>query len=131
MSDHPLKTLIEDCDRAITAEDFASLMDAYAEDAVLVVRPGVEARGRARIHEAFQAIAEHYRHGLVVRQGRMKILEAGDTALVLMETLLDVPGETPTEVVRRATYVFRREQGGKWRCVIDNSYGASLLDDVA
>ncbi|MBO9709351.1 MAG: SgcJ/EcaC family oxidoreductase [Caulobacter sp.] len=132
MSDHPLRAVIEACDRAITAEDFDTLMDAYADDAVLVVRPGLEARGPDQIRRAFTAIAEHFKHGLVVRQGKMAVLESGDTALVLMETFLDVPGEGggATEIRREATYVFRKAEGGRWLCVIDNSYGAALLAEL-
>ena len=31
---------------------------------------------------------------------------------------------------RRATYVFRKEADGQWRCTIDNSYGTTLLDVI-
>lgn len=40
MSQHPLRTLIETCDAAISRRDFDSLMAFYAEDAALVVKPG-------------------------------------------------------------------------------------------
>jgi ketosteroid isomerase-like protein len=30
-------------------------------------------------------------------------------------------------VLRRATYVFKKEKFGLWRCAIDNSYGTELL----
>ena len=32
---------------------------------------------------------------------------------------------------RRATYVFRQEADGQWRCAVDNSYGTDLLASVA
>lgn len=35
-----LKAVIEACDRAISPEDYATLMEYYADDAVLVVKPG-------------------------------------------------------------------------------------------
>lgn len=66
---------------------------------------------------------------LVVTQGRIEILEGGDNTLVIMETRLDIPtaeGGT-TQVTRRATYVFRQE-GERWLCTVDNSYGTDLLD---
>lgn len=132
MSPHPLKAVIEACDRAITAEDFDTLMRAYADDAVLVVRPGLEARGHEQIRRAFVAIAEHFKHGLVVRQGKMLVLEGADTALVLMETFLDVPAEGggTAEIRREATYVFRKDGEGGWLCTIDNSYGPALLAEL-
>lgn len=127
MAEHELRLLIEAADRAITAEDFDGLMEFYAEDATLVVKPGLNATGKARIRKAFEAIAAHFNHALKVRQGRMQVIEGADTALVLMETLLDVEGQ-PQPIVRRATYVFRK-MDGRWLCAVDNSYGTSLLDD--
>ena len=127
MTPHPLKAVIEAADRAITAEDFDRLMDFYADDAVLVIKPGMNATGKEQIRRAFVAIAEHFKHGLTVRQGDMTVLESGDTALVVMETRLDIPGE-PEPTVRRATYVFRMDTDGAWRCLIDNSYGTDLLN---
>jgi len=125
-----LKAVIEAADRAITAEDFDGLMDFYAEDATLVVKPGMLARGKPAIRRAFEAIAANFDHDITVKQGRMEVIDGGDTALVIMETLLQSSGGTgvPTTETRRATYVFRRGDGGSWLCVIDNSYGTSLLD---
>ena len=127
MADHELRQLIEAADRAITAEDFDGLMDFYAEDATLVVKPGLTATGKAEIRKAFVAIAAHFKNALKVRQGRMEVVEGADTALVLMETLLDIEGQ-PEPIVRRATYVFRKAADGRWLCAVDNSYGTALLD---
>ena len=130
MPDHELKQVIEAADRAITAEDFDALMDFYAEDATLVITPGRTATGKQDIRKAFAAVADHFDHRLKVTQGDMRVIEAGDTALVIMETILDgVPADgTDGSEVRRATYVFRRDPAGKWLCIIDNSYGTALLD---
>lgn len=127
-----LRTIIEAADRAITAGDYDSLMDFYAEDATLVIKPGMTATGKAQIRRAFVAIAAYFNHGLVVTQGKMQVIAGGDVALVVMETLLhgtDAAGVT-TEITRRATYVFR-QSGGRWLCAVDNSYGTALLDDIA
>jgi uncharacterized protein (TIGR02246 family) len=62
MSNHELKAVIEAADRAITAEDFDALMDFYAEDATLVVKPGLNASGKAQIRKAFAAIADFFKH---------------------------------------------------------------------
>jgi uncharacterized protein (TIGR02246 family) len=127
MSDHPLKQLIQAADQAITAEDFDSLMEFYADDATLVVKPGMNASGKEQIRKAFVAIAAHFKNQLKVRQGRMEIIEGGDTALVIMETFLDT-GDQNEPIVRRATYVFRKSETGRWLCAVDNSYGTSILD---
>ncbi len=128
MSDHELKQLIRAADKAITEEDFDALMDFYAADATLVVKPGLCATGPEQIRRAFTAIAAHFNNQLNVQQGRMQVIEGGDTALVIMETLLETQDQADP-IVRRATYVFRKSEDGRWLCVVDNSYGTSLLDD--
>jgi len=56
----------------------------------------------------------------------MKILESGNTALVLANTVVSGPNYPATE--RKATYVFNRSAEGIWRCSIDNSYGHEVID---
>jgi uncharacterized protein (TIGR02246 family) len=121
---HPIQQAIEAADRAISGEDFETLMDFYADDAALVVKPGMIATGKEQIRRAFAAIAAHFGHALAVRQGEMQIIQGGDTALVVMETILETAGSC---ITRRATYVFREESDGRWLCVVDNSYGTDLL----
>ncbi len=132
MPDHPphaLHDVIAAADRAITDEDFESLIGFYAEDAVLVVRPGLLATGKEEIRRAFEAIAAHFNHTLVVTQGDMTVVEGGDTALVVAETMLDwtEQGGRLASATRRATYVFRRQADGAWLCAVDNSYGTDLV----
>ncbi len=55
----------------------------------------------------------------------MKILESDDTALVLAKTIVSTPDMPP--INRNATYVFKKNPGGNWLCVIDNSYGHDLF----
>ena len=129
MAPHPLEQLIRAADAAITAEDFDALMDFYADDATLVVKPGLNVTGKHNIRAAFVRIAEYVQHSLVVGQGRMDVIEGGDTALVIMESTLNyVDAGAKVDVTRRATYVFRREADGRWVCTVDNSYGTALLD---
>jgi uncharacterized protein (TIGR02246 family) len=130
MAPHPLQALIQAADRAITAGEFDALMDFYTDDALLVVRPGLTVAGKEHIRGAFVKIAEYFRRTLRVGQGRIEVIESGDTALVIMESTLDYADEAgmPVHVTRRATYVFRRGANGRWLCAIDNSYGTALLD---
>ena len=55
MSDHPLKALIEAADRSISAKDFDGLMRFYADDATLVVKAGMCAKGKDQIRKAFSS----------------------------------------------------------------------------
>lgn len=127
-----IRQTIETCDQAITEENFEFLMNFYAEDAALVVKPGLVVKGKENIRDAFIAIAEHFQHKLVVTQGEMQIIEGAGNALVIMESLLNIPAGDGaiTQIKRRATFVFRQEEDGRWLCTVDNSYGTDLLDAV-
>ncbi|WP_113632147.1 SgcJ/EcaC family oxidoreductase [Pectobacterium peruviense] len=130
MKPHPIREIIEACDRAISERNFDALMNYYAEDAALVIKPGMVAKGKGDIRKAFVAIADYFKNQLVVEQGNMQVIEGGGDALVIMETVLHYPDDQGNIVTttRRATYVFRKEADGNWLCTIDNSYGTTLLD---
>lgn len=121
--------LIHQADLAIKEERFDDLMDFYTDDAVLVVRAGLEVHGKEQIKQAFIKIASYFQNSIVPTQGKMIMLEAGDTVLVLSQTLLDSDNKDESEysMDRRATYVYRLVDG-KWLCAVDNSYGTTLLD---
>lgn len=124
-----IQHLIDEADLAIREERFDDLMNFYTDDAVLVVRPGLEARGKEAIKAAFIKIAAYFKNSIEPTQGKMCMLEAGDTVLVLSQTLLDADNKDTSEysMDRRATYVYRKVNG-QWLCAIDNSYGTTLLD---
>ncbi|MGQ3379386.1 YybH family protein [Priestia endophytica] len=128
MEEHELKKVISECDTAIQNEDFDTLMNYYTDDAVLVVKQGMIAKGKEEIKKAFIAIAKYFNNSIVPTQGEMVILEAGDTALVLSQTFLDANKEdSKYPMERRATYVFQKNAEGRWLCAIDNSYGTDLI----
>lgn len=124
-----IKNLIAEADKAIKEERFDDLMNFYTDDAVLVVKPGLEVHGKEAIKSAFIKIAAYFKNSVVPTQGKMLMLEAGDTVLVLSQTLLDADNKSESEysMDRRATYVYRNIDG-KWLCAVDNSYGTTLLD---
>lgn len=124
-----IKELINQADQAIKEERFDDLMSFYTDDAVLVVKPGLEAKGKDAIKNAFIKIAAYFKNSVVPTQGNMVMLEAGDTVLVLSQTLLDADNKDTSDysMDRRATYVYRKIDG-KWLCAVDNSYGTALLD---
>ena len=103
-------------------------MNYYTDDAVLVVKPGMSVKGKEQIKKAFIEIAKYFNNSIVPTQGEMIILEAGDTALVISQTLLaaDVK-DSAYSMDRRATYVFKKSADKQWLCAIDNSYGTDLI----
>jgi uncharacterized protein (TIGR02246 family) len=128
MMEHEVREVINKCDLAIKQEDFETLMNYYTDDAILVVKPGTIAKGKEEIKKAFIAIAKYFNNSIVPTQGEMLLLEAGDTVLVISQTLLAANKEdSEFSMERRATYVFKK-QNGQWLCAIDNSYGTDLLN---
>ena len=121
--------IIAAADAAIEAEDFDALMTFYADGATLVIEPGRHVSGHEAIRQAFKGIAEHFGHTLRISQEDMLVLEGAGTALVLAKTRVraTLKNGEPYDVLRRATYVFRKDGSGSWRCSIDNSYGTELL----
>lgn len=126
-----IKELIMAADKAIKEEKFDELKEFYTDDAVLIVKPGLEVKGKDAIKEAFIKIAAYFNNSIVPTQGKMQMIEAGDTVLVLSQTLLDSDNKEDSQysMERRATYVYRKIHG-KWLCAIDNSYGTTLLDPI-
>jgi len=124
-----IKNLIDAADKAIKEERFDDLMDFYTENAILVVKPGLEVQGKEAIKTAFIKIAEYFKNSVIPTQGKMLMIEAGDTVLVMSQTLLeaDNKNESKFSMDRRATYIYRNIDA-KWLCAIDNSYGTALLD---
>jgi uncharacterized protein (TIGR02246 family) len=129
MYEQELKELVHAADRAINGRDFDALMEFYDPDATLVVKPGKVISGRAEIRKTFGTISDYFNNSLVVEQGEIRIIQAGNVALVITETLLTANEKTDSafSMNREATYVYRRDSNGVWRCLIDNSYGMELL----
>lgn len=127
--EHELQDFIKKCDLAIRQEDFDTLMNYYTDDAILVIKPGMIAQGKEEIKAAFIKIAKYFNNSLIPIQGEMVILEAGNIALVISQTLLEAEkSDSEFSMDRRATYVFKKSREGNWLCAIDNSYGTDLIN---
>jgi uncharacterized protein (TIGR02246 family) len=127
-----IKELINAADKVIKEKRFDDLMEFYTEDAVLVVKPDLDVRGKEAIKQAFVKIAAYFKNSLIPTQGKMLMIETEDTILVLSQTILQTDQQKESELGmdRRATYVYRNIDG-QWLCAIDNSYGTSLLDSCS
>lgn len=127
-----LELLLDQADAAINAEDFVALMRFYADEATLVVKPGKTITGHEALRNAFVFIADFFNHTLQVSQEGLTVVEGAETALVLARTRVRATMKTgePYDVLRRATYVFKRDATRGWLCTVDNSYGTDLLDEA-
>ncbi|MHC5228946.1 YybH family protein [Enterococcus sp. LJL99] len=126
-----IKSIIDTCDRLIHEERFNELMNYYSDDAILVVKPGMVAQGKEQVKEAFIKISHYFDNSIKPIEGKMIYLIAGDTTLVLAQTMLEasekITQKSEFSMDRRATYVFKKIEN-QWVCSIDNSYGTTLLD---
>lgn len=128
MEKHEVIRAIELADQAINRRDMAALMDFYEEDATLVIEPGRCAYGKEQIAQAFRSIFEYFDQGLSVNQHDFHVVEGGGVALVVCKLKLSAQGLKASRVSmeRKPTYIFKESRDGKWRCLIDNSYGVDL-----
>src|SRR5574341_1980477 len=115
--EHDIKEIIDTCDQLIHAEKFDDLINFYTEDAILVIKPEMIARGREQIKSAFIKIASYFDNSIKPLEGKMVYLLAGDTVLVLAQTFIEAnqsaTAQSEFSMERRATYVFRNIDG-KW-----------------
>lgn len=125
MKQNTIEQQITIADNSIMAKDYDTLMSIYSDDAVLVIEPQRSAVGKQQIRNAFIKISEFFDNGLKVFQNGLEVLEAGDTALVLANTIISGPNFQAVE--RKATYVFKKSNDGVWLCAIDNSYGHEII----
>lgn len=100
-----------------------TLSRIYAGDAVFVPRPGTRVSGA----ELVAANAEFQALGVPIRVEPRHVYATGDTALLVVDWVLDGPGRDGVHVhiEGTATDVARRGADGVWRYVIDNPFGTA------
>ncbi|HEY0428868.1 MAG TPA: nuclear transport factor 2 family protein [Pyrinomonadaceae bacterium] len=127
MSKYSLEETVEKLDEAFNRGDVEAVLEFYEDDAVVMIEPGRLARGKDEIRPAFEFI-----FGLqgTAKQIKTSVIESGELALFLSKWTFSgtLPGGTSFTRESTATCVFRKSADGRWRCVIDNSYGVAVLD---
>ena len=115
--------------RAINAGDLKTAVGLYEPEAVLVVRPGQVARGRAQLHEALAGFVALRATLTSEAQG---VIETGDLALYLGRWTLrgTDPAGKPVTLGGESTDILRRHGDGSWLVVVDNPWGAQVLAPV-
>ena len=92
----------------------------------MVAEPGKLVSRKEKLRIFFEVV---FRFDAVAKQEKMKVLEVGNLALFISKWQL-VTKRTDSNPVSRefiATSVFRKSSEGKWRLVIDNSFGPAIL----
>jgi uncharacterized protein (TIGR02246 family) len=122
-----LDDLVKRLDDAVNNKRIDDVLDFYEDDALLVMEPGRVAKGKTEIRDFFQFV---FTLDVKAKQITTNILEVGDIALFTSKWIAE--GRTPdgssfsSENV--ATSVFRKSSAGKWRLIIDNSFGPEILN---
>jgi uncharacterized protein (TIGR02246 family) len=115
---------------AMNRGDLEAAVAHYDSDAVLVVQPGVVARGRSAIETALAGM-------LALRptltSDAQEVLALDD--LALYHSRWSLSGRDPTgdavTLSGQSSDVLRRGPGGEWKIAIDNPWGTAVLDAPA
>jgi uncharacterized protein (TIGR02246 family) len=127
MSKHSLVEVVEKMDEAFNRGDIEAVLDFYEDNAIVVLEPGRFVQGKASLREAFERLLGWQG---VATQSKTEVIEADDIALFISKWNFSgkMPDGTPVSRDAIATSVFRKQPDGKWRCIVDNSYGPAVLD---
>jgi uncharacterized protein (TIGR02246 family) len=118
--------IVEMMDKAFNRGDIEALLKFYENRAVIVTEPGKLARGREELRRFFEQVMASRPSA---SQLKSVVIEADGIALFLSRWMLvsdsSKGASTPTRFV--ATTVFRKQQNGEWKALIDNSLGPLVL----
>jgi len=96
------------------------LLTLYDPDAVFVAEPGKIVKGLEAIREGLgNMLALNLDFDLRPK----KVLEMGDTALVISQWTMKVPASGEVVVSGKSSDVVRRQEDGSWVLIIDNPHG--------
>lgn len=104
--------------------NITAALSCYETNATVVIEPGKFGSGEEAIRGFTEATIS-----LPITFSDREIVEAGDIALHLSQwTIRSAEG---SDISGRTTDVLRRQPDGRWLIVVDNPWGASLLDRPA
>ena len=108
----------------LSAGDVDGALALYADDATFAVRPDEVVRGGDAIHAALARFAALRPE---MEGEKVKVLEAGDTALVVNRWTLrgTTPDGEPLEMAGTSADVLRRQDDGRWLVAIDDPWGGA------
>jgi ketosteroid isomerase-like protein len=115
---------VELLDKAFNEGDLATVLSFYEDKAVVITEPGKSARGKEELKHFFEGIMQA---GSSAKQVKTHVIEADGIALFLSRWTLEVKDASVPLRTFTATTVFRRQQDGGWKVLIDNPLGPLVL----
>ncbi len=122
-----LDEVVKELDAAVNSKQLDKVMEYYEDTAILVMEPGRVAKGKSEIRDFFQFI---FGMNIKAKQIATNVMETGDIALFTSRWVAEgrMPNGSDFSNENIATSVFRKGSDGKWRLVIDNSFGPDILN---
>ena len=119
--------LVETFFRAFNLGDVDAVVALYEPNAVLVAQPGQVAEGAAALRAALNGFLA-LKPTLTLE--KKKLVTASDIALSVVSWTLrgTGPNGEPVQMAGTASDVLRKQADGSWLFVIDNPWGAGILD---
>jgi uncharacterized protein (TIGR02246 family) len=127
MPDAGLEKTIQAFFEAFNRGDLDAVLALYEPNATMVPQPGQVAEGHAAIREALNRF-------LVMRPtltpAKRALVIAGDLALLIVQATLNGKSAdgAPVRIEHTSSDVLRRQADGSWLFVIDNPWGADILN---
>lgn len=114
---------------AVNQGRLEAAVTCYEAEATLVVQPGQVVTGTKALREVF---AGFIAMKTTITTETHKIIQTGDVALFSSKwnATGTAPDGTPVKMGGTSSDVLRRQADGKWLIVIDNPFGAAILDSL-
>ena len=132
MKNQAISAQLQELHRAFNANEHRAIAACYDETATVVSRPIHRRSGKSDVLKALAQFKKDIVPDALVTNGDDVVIEAGDVALVMSKIYLNYGQVKQPKFAEanRAIYVFKRNEHGEWRCVVDNIFGTDLLDYV-
>jgi uncharacterized protein (TIGR02246 family) len=116
--------VVELLDKAFNEGDLTTVLSLYEDDAIVITEPGKSVRGKEELKKFFELVMQS---GSSAKQLQTHVIEADGVALFLSRWTLEFKDSSIPSRTFTATTVFRRQQDGGWKALIDNSFGPLVL----